>query len=165
MELLTQVQSVRVNALSVIASMTTAHARELASERDLRSRLEAELDGAKSQARMLSAMLARSNAKLERAGSVDEDYAAAWLSSARGRTHPEQGAGMAMQDKGKARDGESAVQSNPQSVEVLQEPIELVAESGSPKYAHDGGEADGGILGLGITGSGMNGMVRTLAGL
>ncbi|PWZ03409.1 hypothetical protein BCV70DRAFT_209739 [Testicularia cyperi] len=58
-----QLKSTRLTALSVISSMRTAHAHTLASEQSTRDRLEAELDGWKAQAKMLSALLTRAEAR------------------------------------------------------------------------------------------------------
>ncbi|TKY89397.1 hypothetical protein EX895_001928 [Sporisorium graminicola] len=59
----TQLRSTRLTALSVISSMKQAHAHALAAHRSLTDRLEAELDGWKAQAKMLSALLNRAEAK------------------------------------------------------------------------------------------------------
>ena len=58
-----QLKSTRFTALSVISSMKQAHAHALAAHRNLTDRLEAELDGWKAQAKMLSALLNRAEAK------------------------------------------------------------------------------------------------------
>ncbi|CBQ70806.1 conserved hypothetical protein [Sporisorium reilianum SRZ2] len=59
----TQLNSTRLTALSVISSMKQAHAHALAAHRNLTDRLQAELDGWKAQAKMLSALLNRAEAK------------------------------------------------------------------------------------------------------
>lgn len=58
-----QLKSTRLTALSVISSLKQAHAHALAAHRNLTDRLEAELDGWKAQAKMLSALLNRAQAK------------------------------------------------------------------------------------------------------
>lgn len=58
-----QLKSTRLTALSVISSMKQAHAHALAAHRNVTDRLEAELDGWKAQAKMLSALLNRAEAK------------------------------------------------------------------------------------------------------
>lgn len=58
-----QVRLTRVTALSVISSMKQAHAHALAAHRTVTDRLEAELDGWKAQAKMLSALLNRAEAR------------------------------------------------------------------------------------------------------
>uniref|UniRef100_V5EV52 Uncharacterized protein n=1 Tax=Kalmanozyma brasiliensis (strain GHG001) TaxID=1365824 RepID=V5EV52_KALBG len=58
-----QLKSTRFTALSVISSMKQAHAHALAANRNVTDRLEAELDGWKAQAKMLSALLNRAEAK------------------------------------------------------------------------------------------------------
>ncbi|KAJ9477326.1 HTH myb-type domain-containing protein [Pseudozyma hubeiensis] len=58
-----QLRSTRLTALSVISSMKQAHAHALAAHRNVTDRLEAELDGWKAQAKMLSALLNRAQAK------------------------------------------------------------------------------------------------------
>lgn len=58
-----QLKSTRLTALSVISSMKQAHAHALAAHRNTTDRLEAELDGWKAQAKMLSALLNRAEAK------------------------------------------------------------------------------------------------------
>lgn len=68
----------RVTAMSVISSLTTSHAYDIAYERQLRDRLEVELEGTQAQARMLSAMLAKAQNRnsefdRERAMSVEEE--------------------------------------------------------------------------------------------
>ncbi|CAO1638985.1 unnamed protein product [Sympodiomycopsis kandeliae] len=63
----------RVTAVSVISSLTASHAYEIASERQLRDRLEVELEGAQASARMLSSLLAKAQ---NRNNSYDRDRAA-----------------------------------------------------------------------------------------
>lgn len=58
-----QLKSTRLTALSVISSMKQAHAHALAAHRNVTDRLEAELDGWKAQAKMLSALLNRAEAR------------------------------------------------------------------------------------------------------
>ncbi|KAJ1019412.1 hypothetical protein NDA16_004529 [Ustilago loliicola] len=58
-----QLKSTRLTALSVISSMKQAHAHALAAHRNLTDRLDAELDGWKAQAKMLSALLNRAEAR------------------------------------------------------------------------------------------------------
>ncbi len=58
-----QLKSTRLTALSVISSMKQAHAHALAAHRNVTDRLEAELDGWKAQAKMLSALLTRAEAR------------------------------------------------------------------------------------------------------
>lgn len=58
-----QLKTTRLTALSVISSMKQAHAHALAAHRNVTDRLEAELDGWKAQAKMLSALLSRAEAR------------------------------------------------------------------------------------------------------
>lgn len=58
-----QLKSTRLTALSVISSMKQAHAHALAAHRNTTDRLDAELDGWKAQAKMLSALLNRAEAR------------------------------------------------------------------------------------------------------
>ncbi len=58
-----QLKSTRLTALSVISSMKQAHAHALAAHRNTTDRLDAELDGWKAQAKMLSALLTRAEAR------------------------------------------------------------------------------------------------------
>ncbi|KAJ1033152.1 hypothetical protein NDA13_001150 [Ustilago tritici] len=58
-----QLKSTRLTALSVISSIKQAHAHALAAHRNTTDRLEAELDGWKAQAKMLSALLNRAEAR------------------------------------------------------------------------------------------------------
>lgn len=80
----------RLTAVSVISSLTGSHANDVAFERQLRDRLEVELEGAQASARMLSSMLAKAqnrNTEIgrERAMSVEEEmrWAATLPASAR----------------------------------------------------------------------------------
>ncbi|CAO1622722.1 unnamed protein product [Parajaminaea phylloscopi] len=63
----------RVTAVSVISNLTATHAYEMNAERQLRDRLEGELEGAQASARMLSSLLAKSQ---QRNDSKDRDTAA-----------------------------------------------------------------------------------------
>ncbi|KAJ1034606.1 hypothetical protein NDA18_001462 [Ustilago nuda] len=58
-----QLKSTRLTALSVISSIKQAHAHALAAHRNTTDRLQAELDGWKAQAKMLSALLNRAEAR------------------------------------------------------------------------------------------------------
>ncbi|EPQ28182.1 uncharacterized protein PFL1_04011 [Pseudozyma flocculosa PF-1] len=58
-----QLHTNRLTALSVISSTKTAHAHALAAERGARDRLDAELEGWKAQAKMLSALLSRAESR------------------------------------------------------------------------------------------------------
>ena len=85
----TELETNRMTALSVISSMKTTHARVLAAERGVRDRLEAELDGWKAQAKMLSTLLSRAEARgyderrIVSAADRAKNLSAAWPSSSR----------------------------------------------------------------------------------
>lgn len=74
----------RVTAVSVVSSLTAQHAYELSQEKQLRDRLEVELDGVQASAKKLSSLLAKAQSRnegkdRERAASVEEEMK--WVAS------------------------------------------------------------------------------------
>ena len=73
-----QLHDTRIRSISLLTSLRTTFAHTLASEYSLRARVEAELDGSRTQAKKLSAMLAKSESRneeidRERAMSAEEE--------------------------------------------------------------------------------------------